>query len=143
AEAEHDDIRAGLDLGGVDHRADACGHSAADVTAGLERRVLADLRDGYLGQDGEVREGRAAHVVKDRLALVAEAAGAVGHHAFALRSADGGAKVGLAAEARLTLAAFGRVQRDYVIAPLHAGDARPDFADHARAFVPEDRREDA
>ena len=79
AEAEHDDIGARLDLGGVDHRADAGGDAAADVAAGLERRVLADLRDRDLGQHGEVREGRAAHVVEDGLALVAEAAGAVGH----------------------------------------------------------------
>ena len=46
-------------------------------------------------------------------------------------------------EARFTLAAFGRVQRDDVVARLHAGDARPDLADDARAFMAEDRGEDA
>ena len=71
AEAEHHDVVADLDLGGVDHRADPGGDPAADVAAGLERRVLADLRHRDLGQHGEVREGRAAHVVEDRLALVA------------------------------------------------------------------------
>ncbi len=143
AEAENDDVRARLDLGGLDDCADAGGDSAADVAAGLERRVLADLRHRDLGQHGEVREGRAAHVMEDGLALVAEAASAVGHHALALRRADRGAEVGLAGEARLTLAAFGRVQRDDVVARLHAGDARPDLAHHARALVAEDRGEDA
>src|SRR5437660_12932489 len=81
--------------------------------------------------------------MEDRLALVAEAAGAVGHHAFALGSADRGAKVGLAAEARLTLPAFGRVQRDNMVARLHAGDPRTDLAHDASSFVAEDRREDA
>ncbi len=79
---------------------------AADVAARLERRVFADLGDRDLGQHGEVRERRTAHVVEDRLALVAEPAGPVGHQALALGGADRGAQVGLAAEARLTLAAF-------------------------------------
>ena len=68
AQAEHDDIGAGLDLGGVDHRADAGGDAAADVADLVERRVLADLRQRDLRQHGVVREGRAAHVVVDRLA---------------------------------------------------------------------------
>src|SRR3982751_1093694 len=55
AETEHHNICARLDLGGVDHRADASGHPAADVAAGLERSVLTDLRDRNLRQDGEVR----------------------------------------------------------------------------------------
>ena len=128
----------GLDLGGVDHRADARGHAAADVAAGLERRVLADLRHRDLGQHGEVREGRAAHVVEDRLALVAEAAGAVGHQPLALRRADRGAQVGLAAEARLTLAAFGGVERDDVVAGRDVVTPGADLAHDARALMAED-----
>ena len=62
-EAEHDHVRARLDLGGVDDGADAGGDAAADVADLVERRVLADLRQGDLRQNGEVREGRAAHVV--------------------------------------------------------------------------------
>src|SRR3546814_10939040 len=34
AEPEDDDIVADLDLGGVDHRADAGGHAAADIAGG-------------------------------------------------------------------------------------------------------------
>src|SRR3546814_13325992 len=79
----------------------------------------------------------------DGLALVAEPAGAVRHQALALRGADSGAEVGLAREAGLTLAAFGRVERDDVVARLHRGDARPDLAHDPRAFLNEDRREDA
>src|SRR3546814_11653902 len=62
--------------------------AAADIAARLERRVLTDLRDRDLGQHGEVGEGRAAHVMEDRLPLVAEAAGAVRHHALALGRAE-------------------------------------------------------
>ena len=50
AEAEYHDVRARLDLGGVDDRADAGGHAAADVADLVERRVLADLRQRDLRQ---------------------------------------------------------------------------------------------
>ena len=143
AEAEHDDVGARRHLGGVDHRADAGGDAAADVAALVERRVLADLRHRDLRQHGEVREGRAAHVVIDRLALVAEARGAVRHQALALRGADRGAEIGLLAQAAFALAAFRRVERDDVIAGLHGGDARADLADDAGALMAEDRGEDA
>ena len=69
AQAVHDDVGAGLDLGRVDHGADAGGDPAADVADLVERRVLADLRDGDLRQDGEVGEGRAAHAVVDVVPL--------------------------------------------------------------------------
>src|SRR6266705_2520959 len=39
-ETEYHDVRARLDLGGVDHRADTGGHAAADVAHLVERRVL-------------------------------------------------------------------------------------------------------
>ena len=116
AEAEHDDVGAGLDLRRVDHRADAGRHAAADVADLVERRVLADLRDRDLRQHGVVRERRAAHVVVQRLAAEREAARAVGHHALALRRADRRAQIGLARQAGLALPALGRVERDDVIA---------------------------
>jgi hypothetical protein len=103
AEAEHHDVGAGLDLGGVDHRADAGGDAAADVADLVERRVLADLRQRDLGHHGVVGEGRGAHVVVHGLAAEREAAGAVGHQALALGGADRLAEVGLGAEAVLAL----------------------------------------
>src|SRR5205085_11225821 len=118
-----------------DHRAHPGRHAAADVADLVERRVLADLGDGDLGHHREVREGRAAHIMVDRLAAEAEAAGAVGHQALALGAADGGAEVGLAAEARLTLAAFGRVERDDMLAGAVRGYPLPHFADDAGAFM--------
>ncbi len=143
AQAEDHDIVAHLHLGGVDHRAHARGHPAADIAAALERRVLADLGQRDLGQDGEVGEGRTTHIMKDRLALVGKAGRAVGHQPLALGRADRGAEVRLAAQARLTLAAFGGVERDDMVARHQAGDASPHFADDARALMAQDRREDA
>src|SRR5687767_14640361 len=143
AEPEHRDGGAGLDPRRPDRRADAGGDAAADVADLVERRVLADPGERDLGKHGEVREGRAAHIMGDRLAAEAEAAGAVGHHALALGGADRGAQIGLAAEAGRALPAFGDVERDDMVARLHAGDAFADLADDAGALVAEDRGEDA
>src|SRR5580704_3619753 len=96
AEAEHDDGGARVDLRGVDHRPDAGGDPAADIADLVEGRVLADLCDGDLRQDREVREGRCTHVVVDLIAADREPAGAVGHHALALRGADRDTEIGLA-----------------------------------------------
>ena len=49
AQAEDDDVGARLDLGGVDHRADAGGDAAADVAAvsnGASSRILATAISG-------------------------------------------------------------------------------------------------
>src|ERR1700730_7442362 len=142
AEAENDHIGARRDLGGVDHRADARGYAAADVTDLVERRIRADLGDRDLRQHGIIRECRAAHIVEDRLALVAETRGAIWHQAFALGRADRGAEVGLLAEAAFALSAFRRVKRDHMVARLYRGDARPYFPDDAGALMAQDRGED-
>src|SRR5262249_49372225 len=55
---EHHDVRAGLNLGGVDHGANARGDAAADIAALVEWRVLADFGDRDLRQHGEVRKRR-------------------------------------------------------------------------------------
>jgi hypothetical protein len=141
AEAEHDALGAGLDLGGVEDRADAGRHAAADVADLVVGRVLADLGDRDLRQHGVVGEGGGAHVVEELLAAEGEARGAVRHHALALGGSDGRAQVGLAREAGGALPAFRRVKRDDVVALFHAGHARPDIDDDAGAFVAEDRRE--
>src|SRR5260221_443229 len=73
AEPEHRDVGAGPDLRGVHHGADPGGDAAADVADLLERRVLADLGERDLRQHREVRERRAAHVVKHVVAVAAEA----------------------------------------------------------------------
>jgi hypothetical protein len=72
AEPEHDGLGAFLDLGGVDHRADAGGDAAADVADLVEGRVGADLRDRDFRQHRVVRECRGAHIVEDRLAAERE-----------------------------------------------------------------------
>ena len=74
---------------------------------------------------------------------MAEARGAVGHQALALGGADRGAQIGLLAEAAFALAAFGRVERDHMVARLDRGDARTDLADDAGALMAEDRGENS
>ena len=143
AQAEHDDVRARLDLRRVDDRADAGRDAAADVADLVERRVLADLRERDLRQHRVIRERRAAHVVMDLVLADREAARAVRHHALALRRADRRAQIGLARQARLALAALRRVQRNDVIADLQRGHAATDVDHDAGAFVTEDHREQA
>src|SRR5690606_36506680 len=79
AQAEYDDVRTGLDLRSADDGANARGHTAADVADLIEGGVLADFRDRNLRQHGEVREGRATHVVVDDVLTDREAARAVWH----------------------------------------------------------------
>jgi len=81
--------------------------------------------------------------VEQLLAFVREASGAVRHQALALGGTDGLAQVGLAREAELALAAFGRIQRDHVIAHRHRGHALAHCFDDRTAFMTQDRREDA
>ena len=57
----------------LQHRADPRGHGAAEQAHGLERRVLADLRQRDLRQHRALGEGRGAHVVVHHAALVARA----------------------------------------------------------------------
>lgn len=84
AKPEDDRRGADLHLGGVDDGADASGHTAADVANLVERSVGIDLGKGDLRQHGEVRKGRAAHIVVDLVLADREARGAVRHHALAL-----------------------------------------------------------
>src|SRR3977135_1360141 len=69
AQPEHDHVGARRDLGGVNHCADACRHTAADVATLVEGGILADLCHGNFRQHGKVRKCRATHVVEDRLTL--------------------------------------------------------------------------
>ena len=90
-----------------------------------------------------VGEGRASHVVGDGLSPIGEAAGAIRHEPLALGGADGGAEVGLARQAAFALATFGRVERDHVVAGLHARDPGPDFQHDSGALMAKYGREDS
>src|SRR5579864_7329164 len=70
AETEYRRVRAGLNLGSVDHRSHACRHAATAITRLVKWRVGANLCDCDLRQNREVRECRAAHIVKNRLAAI-------------------------------------------------------------------------
>ena len=82
----------------------------------------ADFRAGNFGEHGVFGEGGAAHEVVNGgpVALQGEPGGPVGHHAFALSAADGGAQVGLGGLAKD--AAGGRALRgvagNHVVAHL-------------------------
>src|SRR6267143_1874130 len=143
AETEYHHVGARLDLGGVDHRADAGGHAAADVAHLVERGVFADLGQRDLGHHGVVGKSRSAHVVEQLLAPEREAAAAVGHHALPLRGTYRLAQIGLAAQAVFALPALRGVERNDVIAFFHAADAGPRIDHHACALVAENRREQA
>src|SRR3546814_10795798 len=123
AEAEHRDTVAGLYLRRVVHGPDAGGNAAAEQADLLRRRLLVDLRQRDLGHDRVLAEGRAAHVVVQRLAFVREATAAAGHPALALGGAHRHAQVGLAGLAEFALPAFGAVHRDPVVAGRDAGPA--------------------
>lgn len=110
AGAEDGDVGALLDAtlasgdgGGAVTGGDAAAEQAGAVHGGL---LLGDGDDGDVGDDGVLREGRGAHEVQQVLALAAEARGAVGHEALALRRADLAAEVGLARLAELALLAL-------------------------------------
>ncbi len=137
AEAEDDRRRPRLDLGRIEDGADAGRDAAADVADLVERRGRIDLGDRDLRQDGEVREGRATHIVEDLFAAAGEARRAVRHEALPLGGADRGAEIGLARQAGRALTAFGRIERDHVIALAHAGHAGADIDHDARALMAE------
>ena len=115
AEPEHDAVRSRLHFRGIDDRADAGRHAAADIADLVERRVGADLCYRDFRQHRVVREGRTAHVMMDHLALIGKPAGAIGHEALALGGPDLLAEIGLRIEAIFAFAAFRRVERDDVI----------------------------
>src|SRR5215472_14663671 len=54
-----------------------------NVTDLVERRVLADFRHGDFGQNGEIREGWAAHIMVDFLTTGRKPRRPIGHHALA------------------------------------------------------------
>jgi hypothetical protein len=78
--------------------------------------------------------------VKDGLSLVGEAAGAIGHQAAALGSANPLTEVGFSGEAVVTLAALGGVQRDHMVPHRHRAHSGPHLDHHTRPFVAENGR---
>lgn len=99
AGAEYGDVGPLLDtaVAGADDGCTVAGGDAAAEQAGaVHGRLVGDLDDGDVCDDGVLGEGGGSHEVQQVLALALEARGAVGHHAFALGCADLAAEVGLA-----------------------------------------------
>ena len=136
AQAKDHSLCPSLDVGGVQHSANARGHPATDVANLVKRRIVAHLGKRDFGHNRVVGKGRTAHVMIDRRAIEhGKAAGAVGHQALSLGGANGGAQVGFARQARRAFAAFGRVQRDDMIAHFQRFHPRPHGNHHARPFM--------
>lgn len=93
----------------ADVGANAGGNAAADVTNLVEGCIFPHFSQRNLRKHGEVREGGAAHVVKNRFAIQRESAGVVWHYALALGFANGLAKIGFGMQTKVALAAFGGV----------------------------------
>src|SRR5205085_2244104 len=103
SQTEHHHTRARLRFSRVDDRTYSRRDTAADVADLVERRVGADFRQCNFRQHGEIGKRRTSHVVQDRLALDGETAGAVGHHALALRGPYRLAEIRLRIEAIFAL----------------------------------------
>jgi len=124
-------------------RSPAGGNATAQQTHPIHLGVLVNRHHTNVGDNGILTEGAGAHKMQQLFALALEAAGAVGHDAFALGGADLATQVGLAALAELALAALGRVEGNNVVAGRDVGDARADRFDDAGALVAEDDGEGA
>ena len=131
-------VRAGLDLGGVEHRADAGRHAAADQRGAVQRHVVADLHHRVLVHQHLLGEGaeRCELLVSDSpfLRQPARARPAAAHlGALAERRVAGQALRAVAAEDRQA--------GDDVVARLHVGDVVAHRLDDAGALVAEHRRQ--
>ena len=80
--------------------------------------------------------------MENRFAVLAEAAGTVWHQALPLSRTNRLTQVGFARSTELTLAAFGGVQRNHMVAHLNTGDAFTDRFNNTATFVTQNRRED-
>src|SRR5688572_135578 len=79
--------------------------------------------------------------MQQRFAVEFEAAGAIGHQAFALGGTDCLAEVGFGMEAVITFAAFGGIKRDYMITFFQALHAWANVDHDACTFMAENYRE--
>src|SRR5581483_1428314 len=133
AAAEDGDARAGLDVGGAQHRADARHHAAADQAHLLGRQLLRHRHCLLRGDDGVGAEGAdAEHRLEQRAVLAV--------HAL-LGVQAGGTQVRLAPPAEAAVAARRPPGQDDVVADGWRRHAWTDLLDDARALVPEQERE--
>ena len=79
--------------------------------------------------------------MQQRLAIERKAAGPIGHQAFALRAANQLAKIRLARQTELALAAFRRVERNDMVVLAQRRHTGANVDNDAGTFVAEDRRE--
>lgn len=137
ANAEDGDGGALLDLGSVGSGTPAGGDTASKQTGLVTWRLGVDGDERVLRDDGELREGGAAHEVEELFTLAAEALGLVWHDTLTLGGTNGLAEVGLAGLAELALTALGSVEEDDRVALLDVVDALADGLDDTGAFVTE------
>jgi hypothetical protein len=127
AAADHGHGLARTDAGGVDHRADAGHHRAADQGGAVEGHVLADGDAGVLVHQHHLGEGRQVQELR-HLGLagsgevLAEQAGLV---ALGARVSGADAQVQVAGQADLAVAAIGVEAGDDVVADLDGANLEP------------------
>ena len=119
AAADDGDGVALADVGGVERRAHAGEHAAADEGGVAQVDVVVDLHQRDLGDDGVVAEGAAHGHLAERLAVEREAGGAV-EHAAGGRHGALLAEEALAAVAVVAGAAGGHEGQHDVVAGLAA-----------------------
>src|ERR1700692_645178 len=143
AQPEHHHVRARFDLRRIHDRAHTRCHAATNVAYLVEGRVFTHLRHRDFRHHDVIRKRRCPHVMEQRLAIDGKTRRGVPHQAAALRRTHRLTEVGLARQAKLALPALGRIERNDVIALPQRAHARADIDHDTRAFMPENRRENA
>ena len=132
--ADHDDARAGLDVGAVPHRADAGHDSATHQRAQLEGKRRVDLHAGAVGHDRLLAERGGAEG--------GEEGSAVGGRRVRLRERviePVLAQLRMAAQTKEARPARRHPREHHVIARLHGRDIGAGLEHHSRALVPQHR----
>ena len=144
AQADHRHRGAGLHPCGVDHRAHAGEHGAAEQRRLVERQLGVDLDQRVARHRGVLGKAGDAQVMLHRRAVgPVQPARAREQRACAVRGRARLAQGRPALGAGAAMAAGRHEHADHMIAAGEVGDARPDLLDDAGRLVPERHRQRA
>ncbi|MNS80900.1 hypothetical protein D3C72_1145970 [compost metagenome] len=137
AAADHGNGLARLHLRGMDHRAHAGGHRAADQRSAVQRHVTADRHQRVFVDQHLLGKGRQVQELVHRAALACHQARLL---ALAAARIGLGAQRQVAGQAVLAVAAVGRQTGDDMVAGPDRADLCANLLDHTRGLVAEDSR---